>query len=114
MKSGTTSKKFPASPKEWQAVIDAAPGKDRPLTRKEKTELEGAVVVKKGGYVAVKDALAARRKQGDRGPQRSPTKQSVSVRYSPDVLAFFKATGAGWQTRMNEALRDWMAKHSPR
>ena len=114
MKSGTTSKQFPASPKEWEAVIDAAPGKDRPLTRKEKTELAGAVVVKKGGHVVVKDALAAKRKQGDRGPQRSPTKQSVSVRYSPDVLSFFKATGAGWQTRMNVALRDWMAKHSPR
>ena len=112
MKSGTTSKKFPASAEEWRAVIDAAPGKDRPLTRKEKADLASAVVVRKGGYAAVKDALAERRKQGDRGPQRSATKQSVSIRYSPDVLAFFKATGAGWQTRMNEALRDWMAKHS--
>ena len=114
MKSGVTSKKFPASLKEWQAVIDAAPGKERPLTPKEKADWAKAVVVEKGGYPAVRAALAAKRKQGERGPQLSPTKQSVSIRYSPDVLAYFKATGAGWQTRMNDALRDWVAKRSSR
>lgn len=114
MKSGVTSKKFPASPKEWEAVIAVAPGKDRPFTAKEKSDWAKAVVVKAGGYPAVQAALAARRKQGERGPQRSPTKQSVSVRYSPDVLEYFRATGAGWQTRMNDALRDWVAKRSSR
>jgi uncharacterized protein (DUF4415 family) len=48
-----------------------------------------------------------------RGKQVAPTKQAVTVRYSPDVLAAFKATGAGWQTRMNDALRDWLKTHSP-
>jgi uncharacterized protein (DUF4415 family) len=33
------------------------------------------------------------------------------VRYSPEVLAYFRATGAGWQTRMDEALRDYVAQH---
>ena len=28
-----------------------------------------------------------------------------------DVMAAFKATGAGWQTRMNDALRDWLRTH---
>ena len=114
MKSGATSKKFPVSPKEWEAVIAAAPGEDRPLTPQEKADWAKAVVVKKGGYPAVQAALAARRKQGERGPQHGPTKQSVSIRYSPDVLANFKASGAGWQTRMNDTLRDWVAKHSAR
>jgi uncharacterized protein (DUF4415 family) len=27
------------------------------------------------------------------------------------VLAAFRATGAGWQTRMNEALKDWLKTH---
>lgn len=107
VKSGATSKKLPASPKEWEAVIAAAPGKDRPLTPKEKAAWAKAVVVKEGGYPAIK---AAKRKQGERGP----TKQSVSIRYSPEVLDYFKATGAGWQTRMNDALRDWVAKHISR
>ena len=112
MKSSATSKKFPASPKEWQVVLEAAPAKDRPLTPEENADWARAVVVKKGGYSAVQAALAARRKQGEQGPQHSPTKQSVSIRYSPDVLEYFKATGAGWQTRMNDALRDWVAKHT--
>lgn len=46
-------------------------------------------------------ALLVRR----RGPQKAPTKTSVTLRLDPDVLAKFKATGRGWQSRMNEALR---------
>jgi uncharacterized protein (DUF4415 family) len=40
-----------------------------------------------------------------RGPQRSPTKRQVTLRLDEDVLAHFKAGGAGWQSRINEALR---------
>jgi uncharacterized protein (DUF4415 family) len=35
----------------------------------------------------------------------------VSVRYSPEVLSYFKATGYGWQTRMDEALREYVSQH---
>ena len=44
---------------------------------------------------------------------KEETKQAVTVRYSPDMLAAFRATGAGWQARMNEALKDWLQTHSP-
>ena len=71
-----------------------------------------AVVVQGGGYVAVRAVLAQKRKRGQRGPQQSPTKQLVSVRYSPEVLQYFKAKGTGWQTRMNEALLEWVNKRS--
>jgi uncharacterized protein (DUF4415 family) len=47
------------------------------------------------------------------GTHKADTKQAVTVRYSPDVLNAFKATGAGWQSRMNDALRDWLRTHSP-
>lgn len=47
-----------------------------------------------------------------RGPQ-APTKVSTTIRLSPDVVAAFKATGAGWQTRMDAALKDWLKTHSP-
>jgi uncharacterized protein (DUF4415 family) len=40
-----------------------------------------------------------------RGPQRSPTKRQVTLRLDEDVLAHFKAEGAGWQSRINDALR---------
>ena len=112
MKSKSSSTKLPASPAEWEAVIAAAPGKDRPLTAKEKRQWDNAVVVNGGGYQAVRAAVAAKRKPGERGPQLSPTKQLVSVRYSPEVLSYFKASGAGWQTRMDEALKQWVATHA--
>ncbi len=44
-----------------------------------------------------------------RGPQKAPTKQLVSLRLDPDVLAHFRATGPGWQSRINAALREKMA-----
>ncbi len=47
------------------------------------------------------------------GSIKEDTKQAVTVRYSPDVLAAFRATGAGWQARMNDALKDWLQTHSP-
>jgi uncharacterized protein (DUF4415 family) len=47
-----------------------------------------------------------RRLRGQRGPQKSkPVKTRVSLRLDPDVVAFFRKKGAGWQSRINEALR---------
>jgi uncharacterized protein (DUF4415 family) len=40
-----------------------------------------------------------------RGPQKAPTKQLVSLRLDPETVETFKATGPGWQSRMNEVLR---------
>ena len=45
-------------------------------------------------------------------PKAESTKQLVSVRYSPEVLAYFRATGEGWQARMDGVLRDYVAQHS--
>lgn len=38
-------------------------------------------------------------------PKSENPKQAISVRLDPDVIDWFKQSGAGWQTRMNEALR---------
>ena len=40
-----------------------------------------------------------------RGPQAAPTKVLTSVRLDADILAFFKAQGSGYQSRINQALR---------
>jgi uncharacterized protein (DUF4415 family) len=48
-----------------------------------------------------------------RGPQKAPTKQATTIRLSPEVMAAFKATGSGWQTRIDAALKDWLRTHSP-
>ncbi len=51
-----------------------------------------------------------RGRSGQRGPQRAPLKRRVTLRLDPEVLDFFKATGTGWQTRINEALRRAMRR----
>ena len=45
-------------------------------------------------------------------PKSASPKQLVSVRYSPEVLAYFKSTGEGWQSRMDGVLRDYVIRHS--
>lgn len=112
MKSDTSLKKFPVNQEEWEKLIAEAPGEDRPLTEKERTTVARAVVVKTGGYEAVQAALAKKRMQGQRGPQKRPVKQSISIRYSPEVVEYFKSTGQGWQTRMNDALKEWVFQHN--
>ncbi|MBU6163320.1 MAG: BrnA antitoxin family protein [Myxococcales bacterium] len=42
-------------------------------------------------------------------PPAAKTKVALTVRYDADVIAAFRATGKGWQTRMNDALREWLA-----
>lgn len=45
-----------------------------------------------------------------RGPQKAPTKVLTTVRLDADVLAFFKAQGSGYQTRINDELRKVVTK----
>ena len=55
--------------------------------------------------------IASARKRRGR-PAGSGTKEQVAIRLDHDVLAAFRAGGPGWQTRMNEALREWLHTHS--
>ena len=70
-----------------------------------------AIVVYEGGPDAVRAALAAKRRVGQRGKQKAPAKQRITLRLSPEVLAHFGATGKGWQTRIDAALRERIAQH---
>lgn len=40
-----------------------------------------------------------------RGPQKAPTKVLTTIRLDADVIAFFRAQGDGYQSRINDALR---------
>lgn len=46
-----------------------------------------------------------------RGLQKAPTKERTTIRLSRDGLARFRATGRGWQTRIDTALREWLDTH---
>lgn len=56
--------------------------------------LAGADVIRKGRVI----------RRGTRGPQKAPTKKLVSLRLSAEVVEHFRATGRGWQTRIDSTL----------
>jgi len=47
---------------------------------------------------------AFERARGQRGPQKTPTKERVALRLDREIVAHFRAGGPGWQTRINDAL----------
>jgi uncharacterized protein (DUF4415 family) len=78
MKLATTAK----LPKKTSTKVDDP---DNPALTE---DMLGAPVIKRG-----------------RGPQTTPTKILTSVRLDADILEFFKSKGAGYQSRINAALR---------
>lgn len=56
-------------------------------------------------------SLAAKLKS--RGPNKAPTKERITIRLSADVVQPFRATGTGWQSRLDAALKDWLKSHTP-
>ena len=51
--------------------------------------------------------------QALRGRPKSPNRKLlVSVRYSPEVVAYFKSTGEGWQSRMHGVLRKYVERQA--
>jgi len=45
-------------------------------------------------------------------PKSENKKLLVSIRYSPEVVAYFKSTGEGWQSLMDSVLRKYVSRHS--
>jgi uncharacterized protein (DUF4415 family) len=84
-----------AVPADKNFVWDGQDENDRPATAEE-------LIVAMASY---------RAKRGR--PAGSGTKEQVAIRLDRDVLAQFRSSGAGWQTRINAALRDWLKSHSP-
>jgi uncharacterized protein (DUF4415 family) len=103
MKRPPISKPSIFSKAQMAAAIAAAPDKvndpDRPYDPND------------AGAVQAFWAKGKVRLPGQRGLQKRPTKIAVTVRYSPEVVEYFRATGDGWQTRMNDALRAYVKRH---
>ena len=47
-------------------------------------------------------------------PKAENKKLLLSVRYSVEVVEYFRSTGEGWQARMDGVLRQYVSKHLPR
>lgn len=56
------------------------------------------------------EVLAAFPRTRTRGPQKTPTKRAVSLRLSREVVDHFKASGPGWQTRIDDALKQAISR----
>jgi uncharacterized protein (DUF4415 family) len=56
------------------------------------------------------EQFAQMKRRGGR-PKLANPKVAVTVRYDADIVESFKAGGEGWQTRMNNALREWLSTH---
>ena len=73
-------------------VWDGKDEDDKPLSHKQMT-----------------DGLVAYKKRG-RPFSVSPKKQ-IAIRLDPEVLEAFQKNGPGWQTRINDALKEWLQHH---
>ncbi|HQT32334.1 MAG: hypothetical protein B7Y50_11720 [Hydrogenophilales bacterium 28-61-11] len=64
-------------------------------------------------FSGLPESLQAVLSSRTRGAQKAPTKERITIRLSPEVVAPFRATGDGWQTRLDAALKDWLKTHTP-
>jgi uncharacterized protein (DUF4415 family) len=57
-------------------------------------------------------AASAQMLERKRGrPRSTAPKEHVNIRLDADIVQRFRLTGDGWQTRMNNALREWLTAH---
>jgi uncharacterized protein (DUF4415 family) len=73
---------------------------DRAITRAARSDPDARLLTA-ADFARMKPA----RRPGERGPQKAPTKERVSLRLDRDVVAHFKSGGEGWQTRINDTLK---------
>jgi uncharacterized protein (DUF4415 family) len=62
------------------------------------------------GRVSTPADIAARKRGRPVGSVKASPKVQTAIRFDPDVLGALKATGKGWQTRVNDVMREWLLK----
>jgi uncharacterized protein (DUF4415 family) len=87
--------------KKVAAAIEADAGKALPGLREALAEAKAG----RAGRAHTPEQVVARRRGRPAGSVAAFSKEPVKLRLDPDVLAALRATGDGWQTRINEMLR---------
>jgi uncharacterized protein (DUF4415 family) len=83
------------------AAIEADAGQALPGLRGALAEAKEG----RAGRVHTPEQVVARRRGRPAGSVAAVSKEPVTLRLDPDVLAALRATGDGWQTRINDMLR---------
>ena len=76
------------------------------LDRMTEEELEASIDIEDEGYPLRESATAEL--------PMPKSKRSLTLRFDPDVLDWFKATGPGWQTRINAVLKQYVQAQTTR
>ncbi|MCP5159695.1 MAG: BrnA antitoxin family protein [Gammaproteobacteria bacterium] len=108
VKPNAISKKF-FNPEQIESALAAAaelPVEDAENPRTDSSDWDNAIV--SYSYEELKEKLAQKQRCD---PQKAPLKVATTIRFDADVLAALKATGKGWQTRVNAVMREWIATH---
>jgi|TARA_R110000851_G_scaffold73980_2_gene163349 uncharacterized protein (DUF4415 family) len=71
-----------------------------------------ALAVNSAKYLTELPSSLQNKLRGQRGPQKAPRKLQTAIRFDADIVQAFKAQGPGWQTRMNDALREWLKQQA--
>jgi uncharacterized protein (DUF4415 family) len=101
------NEKSNASNPEWVDPDDAPELKEEFFDRGE-WKIGDQVVSPSEGKTAFREAIKRGR------PKAAVKKVSTTIRLDADVLEAFKSTGNGWQTRINNILREWMKERKSR
>jgi uncharacterized protein (DUF4415 family) len=91
MKKTDILKATASAPPDGDYVWDGQDEDDRPLS---KEEMHEGIAKKQRGR-----------------PKAEVTKDSITIRLSHEVTEYFRATGQGWQTRLDEVLKDYVRTH---
>lgn len=99
----TTAKTFPDVSEEEEARIQRGIAEDPDNPEWTEDEFRKAKPFRDAlpGLAAAMDRAKARRGR----PAVDNPKQQISVRLDPDIIRHYKASGSGWQARMNDDLR---------
>lgn len=91
----------------------AADGSHDPeMAQFERDLLESIQQAKRGEYARVHTPEMIRARGRPIGTTKANAKVHTSMRLSPEVVNYFKATGKGWQTRVDAVLGEWIATNS--
>ncbi len=103
IKGGAHPKKTTAQKRALRKPLTDADGEVRELTAR---DFRAAKPI---GDVLPADLLETISKRG-RGQQKAPTKKRINISLSENVIEHFKAGGAGWQSRIDDALSDYVKR----